>query len=337
MLYLVMAVKALVIFGAVASVMPFLVWAERKVMADAQSRIGPNRVGPYGILQSFADALKLIFKEDVTPTQADKWVYFLAPVLTMLPALTTFAVVPYGPPSLKIAGYPVGYVTDLKEIGILYVFALTSLGVYGIVLAGWSSNNKYSLLGGLRSAAQMISYEIALGLSIMGVVIASGSLSLVDIVQKQAYPYWGVIPGVWLFSQPIGFLIFALSGLAETNRTPFDLPEAESELVAGYHTEYSSFKFAMFFMAEYISLFTLSAVTTTLFLGGWLGPGVDRIPLLGVVWFVIKTSTMVYLFMWLRATLPRFRYDQLMRFAWKVLLPLALVNMLITALWVARR
>ena len=332
-----MAAKAVVVFALVSGSMPFIVWAERKVMADAQARIGPNRVGPFGILQSFADALKLIFKEDVVPTGIDKRIFYLAPILSIIPALITFAVVPYGGPDLKLFGYPVGYVADLKDVGILYVFAVTTLGVYGIVLAGWASNNKYSLLGALRSSAQMISYELALGLGIMGVVLASGSLNLIDIVEAQRRFYLGFIPAVWLLPQFVGFLLFSIASLAEVNRTPFDLPEAESELVAGFHTEYSSFKFAMFFMAEYINVLNVSAVIATLFLGGWLGPGVDRFPILGVFWFLVKTVALVYGFMWLRATLPRLRYDQLMRFAWKVLLPVGLVNVFLTALWVGLR
>jgi len=336
--YLYMAIKSVVVFAVVASSMPFIVWAERKVFADIQSRIGPNRVGPYGILQSFADALKLILKEDIIPQGADKAVFYLAPVLSMIPALAAFAVVPYGGPNLKLWGFPIGYATDPKEIGILYIFAITTLGVYGVVLAGWASNNKYSLLGALRSSAQMISYEILLGLAIMGVVIASQSLSLVDIVEKQKGAYlFGALPGWWLFSQPVGFLVFLIASMAETNRTPFDLPEAESELVAGFHTEYSSFKFAMFFMAEYINLMTVSAVTVTLFFGGWLGPGVETYPILGVVYFSLKVIALLYVFIWMRATLPRLRYDQLMRFAWKGLLPVALANVFVTALWVALR
>ncbi|MDH7569775.1 MAG: NADH-quinone oxidoreductase subunit NuoH [Armatimonadota bacterium] len=335
--YVVLTVKAVVIFAVVSGTMPFVVWAERKVMADVQARIGPNRVGPYGIFQSFADAFKLIFKEDVTPRSADKALYYLAPVLSMIPALTAFAVVPYGPPGLTLFGYPAGWVTDPKDVGVLFIFAVSSLGVYGIVLAGWASNNKYSLLGALRSAAQMVSYEIALGLSIMGVVLGTGSLSLVDIVQAQAKPYWGFIPGIWLFAQPVAFFLFFLASLAETNRTPFDFPEAESELVAGFHTEYSSFKFAMFFMAEYINVLTLGAVISTLFLGGYLGPGVSSFPLLGVGYFVAKTVLVTYVIIWVRATLPRFRYDQLMRLAWKALLPLGLANLFLTALWVGLR
>lgn len=335
--YVYLAVKSVVIFAAVATAMPFVVWAERKVFADAQARIGPNRAGPFGILQSFADALKLVVKEDIIPRGADKALYYLAPVLSMIPALTAFAVIPYGGPDLKIAGFPIGYVTDPKEVGILYIFAITTLGVYGVVIAGWASNNKYSLLGALRCAAQMVSYEILLGLAIMGVVIASQSLSLVDIVEKQREPYWGFIPGIWLFAQPVGFLVFLIASFAEVNRTPFDLPEAESELVAGFHTEYSSFKFAMFFMAEYINLITVAAVTATLFLGGWLGPGVETYPILGVGYFTLKVVALLYLFMWIRATMPRLRYDQLMRFAWKFLLPVALANVFVTALWVALR
>jgi NADH-quinone oxidoreductase subunit H len=323
--------------------MPFVVWAERKVFADAQARIGPNRVGPFGILQSFADAVKLILKEDIVPRGADKAVFYLAPILSMIPALTAFAVIPYGGPDLKLAlpglskPFELGYATDPKEVGILYIFAITTLGVYGVVLAGWASNNKYSLLGALRSAAQMVSYEILLGLAIMGVVISSQSLSLVDIVEKQNTFRWGFIPGMWVFVQPVGFLIFLIASMAETNRTPFDLPEAESELVAGFHTEYSSFKFAMFFMAEYINLVTVAAVTVTLFLGGWLGPGVGTYPILGVFYFSVKVVALLYVFIWLRATLPRLRYDQLMRFAWKFLLPVALANVFLTALFVALR
>ena len=315
---------------------PVLVYLERKIVAWIQIRIGPNRVGPQGILQPFADALKLLVKEDITPFSVDKVVFAVAPILMLVPALITFVVIPFGPPLPASWGNPhlgslVG--ADLN-VGILYYLAVTSLGVYGIVLAGWSSNNKYSLLGALRSSAQMLSYEISMGLAILPVLMITGSLRLGDVVHAQT--------GCW-FCLPllVSFIAYFITGVAETNRAPFDLPEAESELVAGYHTEYSSFKFAMFFMGEYANMVTVSAVATTLFLGGWtlgsIGPDTmpESIALLGwiipMIFFFGKMFIFIFIFFWLRATLPRFRYDQLMYFGWKVLLPVCLVNLMITA------
>ncbi len=288
-------------------------------MAHMQVRLGPMRVGWHGLLQPIADGLKLIFKEDIIPAQASKVVFVLAPVIATVPALMAIAVIPFGD-TISISGISIDMVITDINIGILYILAVTSVGVYGIILGGWSSNNKYSLLGALRSSAQMISYELSLGLSLIGVIMISQSLSLVDIVNSQA-KYWFVI------LQPIGFLIYAISAIAETNRCPFDLPEAETELVAGFHTEYSSMKFALFFMAEYANIITVSAVAVTFFFGGWRGPYLPP-----VVWFLIKMALCIFFFLWLRATYPRFRYDQLMKFGWKILLPVALVNILITGL-----
>jgi NADH-quinone oxidoreductase subunit H len=303
---------------------------ERKVMGWIQLRVGPNRVGPWGLLQPLADGLKMIFKEDIVPTQASRWLYILAPALSLIPALMTFIVIPYGS-EINLFGHPVELHVTRMNVGLLYVLALTSVGVYGIVLAGWSSNNKYSLMGGLRSSAQMISYELALGLSIVSVLLYTGSLDLVDIVEKQ-----GGWPGhmgwnIFRFPLMIVFIIFYIASLAETNRTPFDLPEADSELVAGYHTEYSSMSFVMFQMAEYLNLITASSISTTLFFGGWNGPFVGRLPILGPVYFTVKVLALIFMAMWIRYTVPRFRYDQLMRFGWKVLLPASIVNIIITS------
>ena len=303
-----MLIKIALVLGSVLLAVAYLTWLERKLVADIQVRWGPTRVGPYGLFQPIADGIKLFFKEDIVPAAADRAIYTLAPALAFVPALLSFAVIPFGP---KL------YITDIN-VALLYLLAISSLGVYGIVLAGWSSNSKYSLLGGLRSAAQMLSYELSLSLSVVGVLMLAKSLSLVEIVKAQEK--------VWfIFSQPLGFLIFLICGVAETNRAPFDLPEAESELVAGFHVEYSSMKFAMFFMAEYANMVTVSALATTLFLGGWTGPLLPP-----VVWFLIKVFAFLFLYIWLRATLPRFRYDQLMCFGWKVLLPLSLANVLVT-------
>ena len=312
-------IKIGVVVGVLLLIIAYLIWVERKVMAHMQVRLGPMRVGWHGLLQPIADGLKLIFKEDIIPAHASKVVFVLAPVISTVPALMAIAVIPFGD-TISIFGKSIDMVITDVNIGILFILAVTSVGVYGVILGGWSSNNKYSLLGALRSSAQMISYELSLGLSLIGVIMISQSLSLVDIVDSQA-KYWFVI------LQPLGFLIYAISAIAETNRCPFDLPEAETELVAGFHTEYSSMKFALFFMAEYANIITVSAVAVTFFFGGWRGPYLPP-----VVWFLIKMALCIFFFIWLRSTYPRFRYDQLMKFGWKILLPVALVNILITGL-----
>ena len=308
--------KICLVVGLLLLAVAYLTWLERKVIGDIQVRFGPSRVGPFGLLQPIADGIKLMFKEDVVPANADRLIFFLAPALSFVPALIVFAVIPFGPSFV---------ITDVN-VGLLYVLAVASLGVYGSVLAGWASNSKYSLLGGLRSSAQMVSYELGLGLSVLGVVMMTGSLSLVDIVEAQKGTWLGILPRWNIFPQFLGFVIFLISSNAELNRAPFDLPEAETELVAGFHTEYSSMKFALFFMAEYANMIAAAALATTLFLGGWRGPLLPP-----VIWFLLKVFAFIFLFIWLRATLPRFRYDQLMGFGWKVLLPLALVNVMFTA------
>jgi NADH-quinone oxidoreductase subunit H len=310
------SVKMLGIIGFMLGTLPIVIWGERKVAAHIQFRPGPNRVGPFGLIQPAADVLKLFFKEDITPLEAHKVLYLMAPLISFIPAFVTIAILPVGP-GLAIA--------DIN-VGILVFLAMSSLAVYTIVLAGWASNNKYSLLGALRSSAQMISYELALGLSVVAVVLATGSLSTNAIVEAQS-KWWFAI------TQPVAFVIFLIAMLAETNRAPFDLPEAEAELVAGYHTEYSSMKFAIFFMGEYMNMMIISAVCTTLFLGGWHGPVLPVLPawVSGVTWFVVKVTALMFFFLWVRWTFPRLRYDQLMGFGWKVLLPLALVNVMATA------
>lgn len=310
-------IKICLVIGLLLLVIAYLIWVERKVMAHMQVRLGPMRVGWHGLLQPIADGLKLIFKEDIIPTHASKVLFVLAPVIATVPALMTFAVIPFGD-TISIMGYSIDMVITDVNIGILYILAITSVGVYGVLIAGWSSNNKYSLLGGLRSSAQMISYELSLGLSLIGVLMFTQSLSLVDIVNAQS-KYW------FVFLQPVGFIVYAISAIAEVNRCPFDLPEAETELVAGFHTEYSSMKFALFFMAEYANIITVSAIAVTFFFGGWRGPFLPPI-----AWFMIKLALCIFFFIWLRSTYPRFRYDQLMKFGWKVLLPVALANILIT-------
>ena len=315
-------IKIGVVVGVLLLIIAYLIWVERKVIAHMQVRLGPMRVGWHGLLQPIADGLKLIFKEDIIPAHASKVVFVLAPVISTVPALMAIAVIPFGD-TISIFGRSIDMVITDVNIGILFILAVTSVGIYGVILGGWSSNNKYSLLGALRSSAQMISYELSLGLSLIGVIMISQSLSLVDIVNSQA-KYWFVI------LQPLGFLIYAISAIAETNRCPFDLPEAETELVAGFHTEYSSMKFALFFMAEYANIITVSAVAVTFFFGGWRGPFLPP-----VVWFLIKMALCIFFFIWLRSTYPRFRYDQLMKFGWKILLPVALVNILITGLVMA--
>ena len=319
-------VKVVALMTAVLLPVPFVVWAERKVAGHIQFRPGPNRVGPYGLIQPFADVVKLLFKEETLPEKANKVVYFLAPMIALLPAITVMSVVPVGPSF---------YATDVN-VGLLVFLAMSSLGVYAITLAGWAGNNKYGLIGGLRSSAQMISYELSMGLSVIGVVLLAGSLSLVDIVEAQGGTLFGFLPRWYVFYQPVGFVAFVLTMLAETNRVPFDLPEAEAELVAGYHVEYSSMKFAAFFMGEYMNMLAISAICTTLFLGGWHGPWLP--PLWGgPLWFFAKVAVLMVCFLWIRWTFPRLRYDQLMNLGWKVLLPLTLANAMVTALGVALR
>jgi NADH-quinone oxidoreductase subunit H len=332
LLLLAILAKVGVVLLVLLTTIAYAVWLERKVVARIQSRWGPYLVGPHGLLQPVADALKIFFKEDIVPTEVDRVVYWLAPFLAFSLALLSISVIPFGE-SLTIGGATIQFqITDLN-VGLLFVFAVTSLGVYGVALAGWSSNSKYPLLGGLRSSAQMISYELSLGLGVVGVVMLAGSLSLREIVERQS--------GLWnVFVQPVGFLIYFTAAVAETNRVPFDLPEGESELVGGFHTEYSSFKFAMFFMAEYANIVTVSCLATLLFFGGWLGPVFGPFllrALLPVFWFCLKVFCFLFLYIWIRGTLPRFRYDQLMAFGWKFLLPLGLLNVLVTSLIVAWR
>ena len=311
-----------------------MVYAERKVAAFMQQRYGPYQVGPKGLLQPIADILKLFFKEELRPKAADAFLFSLAPIITVAAAYLAFAPIPFGAPTDFFGLLPEKIALQVSDVNVavLVIFAVASMGVYGIVLAGWASNSKYSLLGGLRSSAQMISYELAYGMALATVVMMAGSLSLREIVDAQA-GYWHIFgipfPKWYIFPQAIGFFVFACAGIAETNRAPFDFPEAEQELVAGYHTEYSSMRFAMFFMAEYINMVTVSAVATDLYLGGWHGPFIP--PEYGWIWFVIKVGFLLFVYLWMRWTLPRFRYDQLMSFGWKVLLPVATVNLILTA------
>jgi NADH-quinone oxidoreductase subunit H len=321
----------LVVFVLLLLASAAMVYAERKVAALIQQREGPNRVGPLGLLQPFADVIKLMFKEELRPGGADTVLFLLAPVISAAAAFAAFAVVPFGAETtfFGLLEEPLKLQVADVNVAVLVVFAITSMSVYGIVLAGWSSNSKYSLLGGLRSASQMISYELPYGLALASVLVLANSLSLSRIVDAQAGYWFGFIPKWFVFLQPIGFLIFMTAGVAETNRAPFDFPEAEQELVAGYHTEYSSMAFAMFFLAEYINMVTVSAVATDLFLGGWHGPFLPAS--LGWIWFLVKTSALLFFYIWMRWTLPRYRYDQLMQFGWKFLLPLAVLNLLVTA------
>jgi NADH-quinone oxidoreductase subunit H len=328
-------------FGAVLMVVAYTVLAERKILGYIQGRIGPNRVGPWGLLQPFADLFKFILKEDLIPDKATYFVYFLAPLIALICALMPMVVYPFGPEIdlgwIPYVGQYLGkfpLVIARFDVSLLFVLAITSVGVYGIALAGWASNNKYSLMGGLRSSAQMISYELAMGMSVIGVILVSGSVDLYTIVQKQASGLnWFIIP------QIIGFIVFLIAAFAETNRVPFDLPEAETELVAGFHTEYSALKFALFFMAEYVNMFTVSAMCTTLYLGGWHVPGLSYIFAVGTLPYVIistlafflKIFAFLFFYIWVRGTLPRFRFDQLMNFGWKFLLPLAIFNVVLTA------
>jgi NADH-quinone oxidoreductase subunit H len=329
------AVVVGIVFMGLQIMAAVMVYAERKVAAFMQQRVGPLRVGPQGLLQPVADIVKLFFKEELRPKAADALLFSLAPIISVAAAYLAFAPIPFGAPTdfFGLLPEPIPLQVADVNVAVLVIFAVASMGVYGIVLAGWASNSKYSLLGGLRSSAQMISYELAYGMSLATVVMFANSMSLREIVDAQA-GYWDIfglqiLPRWYIFPQIIGFFVFACAGIAETNRAPFDFPEAEQELVAGYHTEYSSMRFAMFFMAEYINMVTVSAVATNLFLGGWHGP---FIPVqYGWIWFALKLAFLLFVYLWLRWTLPRFRYDQLMSFGWKVLLPLATVNLIATA------
>ena len=343
--YIVISVGVLLAFQGVLMIVAYTVLGERKILGWMQGRIGPNRVGPWGVLQPFADLLKFIFKEDIVPDKSTKFVYFLAPMVALTCAILPIAVYPFGPAittiDWSILPYGLGEgITRLPltiaqiDVGVLFVLGITSVGVYGIALAGWSSNSKYSLMGGLRSSAQMISYELAMGASVIGVVMLSGTLDLNGIIwaQQQSTFRWFIIP------QFIGFVVFLIAAFAETNRVPFDLPEAETELVAGFHTEYSALKFALFFMAEYVNMFTVSMMCTVLFLGGWYVPGLSHIfepgsipyALVSHVAFLGKICFFLFFYIWVRGTLPRFRFDQLMNFGWKFLLPVALANVIVT-------
>jgi NADH-quinone oxidoreductase subunit H len=321
----------LFVFTALLLAAAAMVYAERKLAAMFQQRLGPYLVGPRGLLQPFADVLKLMLKEELRPRGADALIFMLAPVISATAAFAAFAVVPFGAETtlFGLLDEPIRLQVADVNVAILVVFAVGSMSIYGIVLAGWSSNSKYSLLGALRSASQMISYELSYGLALVSVLILAGSLSLTEIVEQQAGTWFGFVPRWFVFLQPLGFLIYMIAGIAETNRAPFDFPEAEQELVAGYHTEYSSMAFAMFFLAEYINMVTVSAVATDLFLGGWHGPLLPAS--LGWIWFLVKVAALLFIYIWLRWTLPRYRYDQLMQFGWKVLLPLAALNMVVTA------
>ena len=314
----VLIVKAIVIFLFVLQIVPIILWAERKLLGRFQSRVGPNRVGPKGLMQPLADVLKLLSKEASTPETAVPWMMAIAPVISIVTAVATLAIIPWGPKGAW--GGDVGLYGIDVSIGLLYFFAFGSLAFYGLMLGGWASGSKYSFLGAMRSAAQLISYEVALGLSLLGVAMTAGSLSLVDIVESQG-DIWYVIP------QFVGFCIFLVAGFAETARAPFDLPEAGTELVGGYLTEYSGMRFGLFQMAEYVNMIVLSALCVTLFFGGWIGP-YDP---LGPLWFVLKLLAVIFIFIWLRTTVPRLRYDQLMAFGWKVLLPVATLNGVVTA------
>ena len=343
----VISVGILLAFQGVLMIVAYTVLAERKVLGWIQGRIGPNRVGPWGIFQPFADLFKFIFKEDIVPDKSTKFVYFLAPIVALTCALMPIVVYPFGPAitSIDWSFLPLGLgegITQLPltiariDVGVLYVLGITSVGVYGIALAGWSSNNKYSLMGGLRSSAQMISYELAMGASVIGVVMLSGTLDLSGIIHAQMYSPWYM--RWFIIPQFIGFIVFLIAAFAETNRVPFDLPEAETELVAGFHTEYSALKFALFFMAEYVNMFTVSVMCTVLFLGGWYFPGLSHVFEVGTipyalashVLFIGKICAFLFFYIWIRGTLPRFRFDQLMNFGWKFLLPVGLGNVILT-------
>lgn len=313
MTFLNMAIGAVIVLGFILGVVTYTIYFERKVIGWMQWRIGPNRVGPFGLLQSIADVLKLLIKEDIVPAKADRTMFLIAPIIAFFPSFMVLAVIPFSATHIFTAA---------SNVGVIYYIAVSALSIIGVVLGGWASNNKYALIGGMRSAAQMISYEVPLAMSLLAVVLMSGSMNLVDIVEAQKdFPYvWYIVP------QFFGFLIFIISATAELNRTPFDLPEAESELVAGYFVEYSGFRFAFYMLAEYVYVFAMSALATTMYFGGWEGPFLP-----GWLWFAIKVSAFIFFFFWVRATMPRIRTDQLLSFSWKVLIPLALLNLVATA------
>ena len=324
-------VLTLFVFFMLLNSAAIMVYVERKVAALLQQRLGPYLVGPKGLLQPLADVVKLMFKEELRPKAADAFLFALAPIISATCAFAAFAVVPFGASTtfFGLLSEPMKLQVADVNVAVLVIFGIASMSVYGIVLAGWSSNSKYSLLGGLRSSAQMISYELSYGMALASVLLLGSSLSLSDIVNRQGGYWFHVVPKWFIFVQPLGFLIYLTAGVAETNRAPFDFPEAEQELVAGYHTEYSSMSFAMFFLAEYINMVTVSAVATDLFLGGWYGPFLPAS--LGWIWFLIKVGALLFFYVWMRWTLPRYRYDQLMTFGWKILLPLSVINLLVTA------
>jgi NADH-quinone oxidoreductase subunit H len=324
---LVAAIKSAAVLGGVLTAFAYTTLLERRLLARFQLRVGPNRVGPWGLLQPLADGIKLIVKEDFRPAGADAVVYLAAPLISMVAALFVYAVIPIGPP-VRLFGREVTLYIANVNVGILLVLAASSVGVYGVILGGWSSDSKYSLIGGLRASAQVLSYELSLGLAVLGVIMAAGSLSLVDIVDAQAR-------GWFIWRQPLAFVLFLIAAFAETNRAPFDLPESEQELTGGFQTEYGGFKFAMFYVGEYIGVITMGALVTTLFLGGWQGPVLPP-----VLWFLVKVFVVVCFFIWVRATLPRVRYDHLMALGWKVLIPVGLLNVAATAciiVWGAAR
>jgi NADH-quinone oxidoreductase subunit H len=321
---LIIILKIVVVLAVGLLHVAYATYFERKVIGHMQVRLGPMRVGPHGLLQPFADGLKLFFKEDIIPAQADKAMFYLAPVIFMASAMVNLSVIPYSE----------NFVIADLNIGLLFIFAIAGIGVYGIFLAGWASNSKYAFIGGLRSAAQVLSYEIAMGLSLVGVMIMAGSLSLSDIVKAQHESVFGM----YAIPQIVAFIVFSIAAIAETNRTPFDMPEAESELVAGYFTEYSGFRFALFFLGEYIAMFIMASLAAVCFLGGWtlpwyvtkVLPFLNLVP--GIVWYLIKVYAFIFFYYWIRATVPRYRYDQLMKIGWKILIPIALANIVITAL-----
>ena len=329
-IFVIPLLKIVILLNAILVSVSYMTLLERKVIAWVQSRLGPMRVGPRGVLQPIADALKLMMKEDITPARADKWVFTLAPMMVLVPALIVFAVIPFGPEVNLFGRLEPLYITDIN-VGLLYIVSVASLGVYGIILGGWASNSKYPLLASLRASAQLISYEVAVTMTLVSMIVTAGTLSMVGIVEAQRES------GLWfLFVQPVAFVLFFIGGLAETNRAPFDMPEAEQELTGGFHTEYSGMRFALFFLAEYANMIVICSVATTLFMGGWLRPfpSVEALGFLDLIpswiWFIGKTFAFLYVFLWIRATLPRYRYDQLMRLGWKVLIPIAIGNVVVS-------